>query len=62
MLTKTDLERRFDANGETLNGELFPAERAETADSERRARRLNRNRRDLASSYRRPTGWSVGLW
>ena len=62
MLIKTELDRRFGNEALELNGDLFPAHAKVDADHHRRARRLNRHRRESSLSYRRPHGWSVGLW
>lgn len=63
MLTRNELDRRLDGDGLELGCDLFGsgAEKS-AANAERRARRLSRDRRLSAGSYRKPGGWSVGLW
>jgi hypothetical protein len=60
MLTKTELNRRFDAPGQALPDTVYARSSGKT--STVNARRLRRQRREAANAYRAPTGWSVGLW
>lgn len=64
MLTNTELERRQGNSGAGLATDLIgvASDSHGSRGAQRRASRLNRNRRLAEQNYRRPGGWSVGLW
>jgi len=63
MLTKTELERRCNNEGLDLTGTSSNQSPTTIAFSkETNARRLRRQRRNSAGSYRSATGWTTGMW